>query len=316
MSDRITVIRAPRDSTHAYFAISRALAQDSRLSFEARGVLAYLLSKPGDWEVRIPDLQREGTTGRDRVYRILRELRDAGYLQRDQQRQDDGTFVWGPYRIHEAPLPENTDMDTPQQHAAQPLPENPDLVSPDTENQEVDKTAIPHQEATQPFTDYPDTENPHVIHNRESTDQRVLQKREGAGAQAPAPAPADSLPPGKQPTSDPNQTHPASLIYLQITGYRPARASAALITTAIPRDQTCLDRWRQVVEAWVTGGNRYANVKGMLDWYQNGIPQRHGAPAPATRTPNYEPIRAADRPAKTVATPEERALILGKGPRV
>ena len=317
MSDRITVIRAPRDSTHAYFAISRALAQDSRLTFEARGVLAYLLSKPGDWEIKVTDLQREGNTGRDRTYRILRELRDAGYLHRDCERKDDGTFVWGPYRLYEVPLPENPDMDAPQQEATRPLPENPDMdapytAHPYTENQEMDKTSIPHQKATQPYPGYPYTENQEILHNRESTDQRILQKREGAQAPAPAAA-AQSIPPGKKPTSDPNQTHPASLIYLELTGYRPAKVNAQRIAQTVTRDEPSLDRWRAVLEAWVSRGNRQHNVDGMLDWYAHGIP---GRPTPAAaavaRTPNYETVRA-ERPKKAVATAEERQRILNGG---
>lgn len=139
MSDRINVIRAPRDSEHTYLAISRALAQDRRLSFEARGVLTYLLSKPSDWIVRVQDLQKEGDCGRDRIYRILKELKEAGYLHRDQEHLSNGTFAWGPYRVYEQPFTEKPDMATPQQEAAQPFTEKPytgkpDTVKPYTEN--------------------------------------------------------------------------------------------------------------------------------------------------------------------------------------
>lgn len=158
MSDRINVIRAPRDSEHAYLAISRALTQDRRLSFEARGVLAYLLSKPSDWIVRIQDLQKEGNCGRDRIYRILKELKEAGYLHRDQEHQLNGTFTWGPYRVYEQPFTDKADMDTQQQNAAQPFTEKPYTVKPDT---------------VKPYT-----ENTHIYKEESSTDQRFLQNKE------------------------------------------------------------------------------------------------------------------------------------------
>lgn len=189
MSDRINVIRAPRDSEHAYLAISRALTQDRRLSFEARGVLAYLLSKPSDWVVRIPDLQKEGNCGRDRIYRILKELRDAGYLHRDREHQPNGAFVWGSYRVYEQPFTDKADMAARDQEATQPFTENTDTVKPDTVNTEMAKRDIPHQEATQPFTPLPYTENTDTYIIESLTDKRILHtptpsangKQNGAG---------------------------------------------------------------------------------------------------------------------------------------
>lgn len=104
-----------------YFAVSRKTAQDSRLSFEARGVLFYLLSKCDTWELRVEDLRREGNIGRDKVYRILRELTAAGYLRRDKTKNPEtGQWVWGDYLVYETPYPEN-----------------PDTGNPDTGNQEI-----------------------------------------------------------------------------------------------------------------------------------------------------------------------------------
>lgn len=111
-------------------------------------------------------------------------------------------------------------------------------------------------------------------------DKERKEKREGGEA---PPAPAFE----KRPTTDPNQDHPACLLYLTLTGYRPARLNASSIAAAVATDDASLDKWRTVVEAWITSGNRYSNVRGMLDWYARGIPDRaRGAsPHPAVRTP-------------------------------
>ena len=58
-----TIIRAPRSAEHPYFACRRAPAQDEALSWEARGVLWYLLSKPDDWIILESDLMRGGDQG-------------------------------------------------------------------------------------------------------------------------------------------------------------------------------------------------------------------------------------------------------------
>src|SRR5689334_19714356 len=63
-----------------YFALRIKTAQDDNLSFEARGMLVYLLSKPPDWIVQPKNLEQR--CGRNQVYRILRELIKAGYIQR------------------------------------------------------------------------------------------------------------------------------------------------------------------------------------------------------------------------------------------
>lgn len=77
LTDR-TIIRAEHGRKNPYFLMRRGVAQDSLLSFGARGVLAYLLSKSENWKVRLGDLRREGGIGRDAVRSLLRELEQGG----------------------------------------------------------------------------------------------------------------------------------------------------------------------------------------------------------------------------------------------
>lgn len=126
MTDKtIRTIRAPHGKDRPYFSMSRAAAQDETLSWEARGMLAYLLSKPDDWEVRPADLQQQ--CGRDRVYRVLKELIAAGYIVYEHIRRDDGVFSAAEYRVYETPQTDN--FGKPDA----PRPEKPDTVKPDTE---------------------------------------------------------------------------------------------------------------------------------------------------------------------------------------
>jgi predicted transcriptional regulator len=266
MSDRINVIRAPRDSEHAYLAISRALTQDRRLSFEARGVLAYLLSKPSDWVVRIPDLQKEGNCGRDRIYRILKELRDAGYLHRDQEHQPNGAFAWGPYRVYEQPFTDKADMVAQHQEATQPFTENTDTVKPDTANTEMVKRGKRHQEATQPFTPLPYTENTDTYIIESNTDQRILQKRE---RETPAPA---------------VYQNPAVVSYTNLTGRTPNRTSAEMIASQV-KDTA---KWEAEIGRWLASDFKPGNVVGMLDWYHGKGKHQTARAIVAPHVPTYE----------------------------
>ncbi len=120
----VTVVRAVRSAEEPYFTTRRANAQNRALTYEARGLLWYLLSKPDDWRIMICDLEQQ--CGRDKVYRLLKELSDAGHLVRSEQpRQERGRFGRYVYTVYETPLPDSPLPALPD--AAEPLPVNPPL---------------------------------------------------------------------------------------------------------------------------------------------------------------------------------------------
>lgn len=130
MTDAPNIIRTPHNSERPYFSMARSSAQDRRLSWEARGVLAYLLSKPDDWKVMIVDLQQG--CGRDKAKAIIAELLAFGYITianakpDGKQAQDKkGHFAPNEYRVHEVPFTEN------------PLTVNPSTVDPLTVNPQL-----------------------------------------------------------------------------------------------------------------------------------------------------------------------------------
>jgi len=97
----MSTIRVKKDK--GYFVASNKPFNNKDLSWEARGVLAYLLSKPNNWVVRNKDLYRQSKAGRYKVDRILGELKDNGYLERTIYKKADGTFEWES-TIHETPI--------------------------------------------------------------------------------------------------------------------------------------------------------------------------------------------------------------------
>lgn len=130
---KITVIRAQHSSENPYFMMARRVAQNRSLTWEARGLLAYLLSQPDDWSVIVADLQQQ--CGRDKVYRILSDLEQAGHLRREQARRDDGTLDATVYRVYEhpQPLPEKP-------YTAEPYTANPPLHNTDSTKKKSNKT--------------------------------------------------------------------------------------------------------------------------------------------------------------------------------
>lgn len=112
----MTIITRQRSDNFAI--IPNAVAEDTRLSFEARGVLVYLLAKPHNWRVIIGDIQKAGKIGRDKVYRILNELKDAGYVEVKILRENNRVVQYD-YEVH--------DLGIPAQLPLPAVPPHPDL---------------------------------------------------------------------------------------------------------------------------------------------------------------------------------------------
>lgn len=86
------IVRAPRPADH-FTVLHNATLRDTRLTWKARGLLAYLLSLPDNWRVSSEHLRRVGPDGRDAVRTALTELEACGYLTRTR-RQDTRTGRW------------------------------------------------------------------------------------------------------------------------------------------------------------------------------------------------------------------------------
>jgi hypothetical protein len=181
-----------------YTKLANSFLQDSRLSYEARGLLAELLSRPDDWEVTVVAIVKSGPAGRDKVYRIMRELESHGYATTRKERREDGAF-----RKHEYVVTDDPDLLIGRAAAElyaleNPLPENPEVVVPFPRKPEVvEIQEVDYQQATsgkpvsgQPLPENPDTAKP-LTANPHHTNKRDIQRkditnpnarvREGAG---------------------------------------------------------------------------------------------------------------------------------------
>jgi hypothetical protein len=88
--------------TENYSTINNFFPNDTRLSWRARGVLVYLLSKPNNWEVRFSDLaSKSDKDGVVIVRNVFKELTALGYakLSRGRINGKFGSF----YTIFEFP---------------------------------------------------------------------------------------------------------------------------------------------------------------------------------------------------------------------
>ena len=97
----MTIRRSPSPIRDNFTILPNATLNDSRLTWQARGLLAYLLSKPDHWRVIVKSLVKESPAGRDAVYTILKELETHGYITYEQTHENDGTFAETERVVHE-----------------------------------------------------------------------------------------------------------------------------------------------------------------------------------------------------------------------
>lgn len=161
----MATVRVVKNKDNPYVMFNKTALNDPNLSFKAKGIFAYLMSKPDDWVIYVKDLQNNSADGRDAVYGGLEELRKYGYLMKVKHRNNKGQYEWEEtlfelpqeeailiykkqFEEKEArrkkkeekrPLPENPDMVKKEEN---PLPENPDMDNPDSDNSDSEKPDI------------------------------------------------------------------------------------------------------------------------------------------------------------------------------
>ncbi len=135
----MAIRRAKRKSR--FSQIPNETLQDARLTFEARGVLGLLLSKPEDWIIHKSwILTQSPKCGRDKMNRIFKELQYFGYLEKDFDRSNNGQFNGVDWLLHDTPY-----LKVEQPQSEKPQPEKPDSgksASTNTDLTNTDNTNI------------------------------------------------------------------------------------------------------------------------------------------------------------------------------
>lgn len=88
----MSIVRVKKDAK--YFTASNEPFNDKRLSWEARGLMGFLLSKPNNWQIRMDNLEKSGKAGNYKLRRMLAELRQCGYMNRIRVTIERGKFDW------------------------------------------------------------------------------------------------------------------------------------------------------------------------------------------------------------------------------
>lgn len=99
------IIRGPRPE-HSFTVIQNRIIEDAQLTWKARGLLIFILSKPDHWRTNISHLSKCSADGYYSVQTGMTELEAAGYIKRHKAQNSAGQ--WSTY---------TTVYDTPQKAA-------------------------------------------------------------------------------------------------------------------------------------------------------------------------------------------------------
>ena len=142
----MAVFRVEKNS--GYTVMSNHHLRNRALSLKAKGLLSQMLSLPEDWDYTLQGLARINRESIDAIRQAIRELEQAGYIQRSRERDEKGRLRGADYVIFELPQPvpasvsptlENPTLENPTQ-------ENPTLENPMQLNKDIQRTDLPKKE--------------------------------------------------------------------------------------------------------------------------------------------------------------------------
>jgi hypothetical protein len=88
------IIRVQHDKDNPYVIINKGFLEDKSISLKAKGIMAYLLSKPDNWQVYISDIANHCSCGEKSIRSGINELRLKGYIKRYPVYEDNKIDHW------------------------------------------------------------------------------------------------------------------------------------------------------------------------------------------------------------------------------
>ena len=150
------------DKTKDYTVMANFHLRDKSLSLKAKGLLSLMLSLPEDWDYTTKGLAYICKDGVDSICAAVKELENAGYVQRKRNRNSQGRLTNVEYTILEKPI---STPEVPQaaKRDKSPKREKPVLDNPVLENPRQD---IPEQ-------DLPKQEKPAQLNTNTSSKEKI-----------------------------------------------------------------------------------------------------------------------------------------------
>jgi hypothetical protein len=264
------------------------LLENRSLSWKAKALMSYLISRPPNWVLNLQDLHNRSTDGKDAVRSGLQELEKAGYLRRTKDRDESGHFT-AKWYLSDFPSFENESPGESETQAA------------DSSTSEKPPRVNRHGK---PATNY--INGNHI--------KNIKSSSEPNGSEAQAQLPTFPEPPKEKPKPtkerDPLLDHPAIIAYREVVKFHVPASWRQLVVNAVG-DRS--EDWRRLVTDWIGNGWNPRNVKGMLNAFASGgIKDLRNNPANRGKQISDNQAESRKRFAdKVKANPERYSNVIG-----
>ena len=141
--------------TRKYGVPPNELLNNKNISLKAKGLYAYIQSKPDNWDFSVKKMSCQLKEGVDGITAAVKELEDNGYLMRKKYQNDKGFFDMD-YYLFETPFNVHLSKE--------------ELIKSIEENQEMDS---PNEE--KPSSDFPVKENTHILVNKNIVKKNIVK---------------------------------------------------------------------------------------------------------------------------------------------
>lgn len=132
----MSVIRIKK--TENYVVLAKECLENPNLSFKAKGLWAYCMGRPNDWEFKIIHLIKVSKDGEDAIYSAIKELEQEGYCKKMQPNKN-GKFQSVDYEMYEVSILKKCLPQPDFPDAGNPRAGNPALLSNDKTNSSSSK---------------------------------------------------------------------------------------------------------------------------------------------------------------------------------
>ena len=151
----MTTYRVKHNRTNPYVRLNKKFLESNKLSAKAKGILAYLLSRPDDWKICLKQLMKVFADGEVSIRSGLKELKDSGYLVKAAIRDRSGKFTGWRTDVYETPQTSDklSDKNGNVQHTQQFSDESTEPDQPDEEEPEMVDSVVVHPDVGFPHLD-------------------------------------------------------------------------------------------------------------------------------------------------------------------
>lgn len=190
-----------------YTVINNTSLYDDRLSWKAKAIHVFMLSKPDNWTFHNSEMMRWAKDKENSFASGLKELKEYGYVKKERRRNENGKFDWITV-VYEVPQEIQEILENQVAEPVQPSPDSPYMENPPMVEPYPEKPYVENPRMEKPLVEKPSVENQGLIStNIPSTDLLSTEElstdfkkieEEVEDKAPPAQAPAASKPPQQE----------------------------------------------------------------------------------------------------------------------